>query len=98
MKSNDQNHVVGKSSPHEQKEFSLKKKLRLAATITMILGFISILAVIFHYLALSDIAHGEADQALEWRIAGISLLILAAFIISTLITLGLLIKTSGLWK
>ena len=71
MKSNDQNHDVKKSSPHEQKEVSLKKKLRLATTITMIMGIISVLAVILHYLALSDIAKGEADLALEWRIAGI---------------------------
>jgi len=98
MNSNYQKHDGIKSSLHEQKEVSLKKKLRLAATITIIMGFISALAIIFHYLALSDIAQGEADLALEWRIAGISLLILAAFIISTFITLGLLMKTSVLWK
>jgi len=66
------------------------KALRFSAAITAILGFFSVLAIIFLYLALSDIAHNEPDQSLEWRVAGICIMILGAFIVSTFVTLGYL--------
>lgn len=49
-------------------------------------------ALILLYLALSDIANHEPNLTLEWYIAGISIVILSAFTISTFITLGFLLK------
>ncbi len=71
------------------------KNLETSVTITLIMGFLSILAMIFLFLALSDIAHNEADLSLEWRITGISMMVLGVFIISTFTTIGLLLRN---WK
>lgn len=79
----------------KDKETDLVRKLRISASITTIIGFLSVLAMIFLYLALADIAHMEEDLSLEWHIAGVCIIILGAFIISTFITLGLLFKTYG---
>jgi len=68
------------------------KNLKISATITLVLGGLAILAVIFLFLALSDIAHNEPDLSLEWRIAGISMMVLGIFIISTFTTIGLLLR------
>ncbi len=67
------------------------KKLRISATITAILGLFSVLALIFLFLALCDIARMEEDLTLEWHIAGICMIVLAAFTVSTIVTLGFLI-------
>ena len=72
------------------------KALRFSAAITAVLGFFSVLALIFLYLALSDIAHNEPDQSLEWHVAGICIMIVCAFIISTFVTLGFLFKKVNL--
>ena len=82
----------------DQKNIAPNKKIRFSATITMILGFLSVLALIFLFLALSDIADGEEDLKLEWHIAGISMIVLGAFTLSTFVTLGLLIKNSKIWQ
>jgi hypothetical protein len=66
------------------------KKLRVSASITLILGILSAIAVLFIYLALCDIANHEPDQTLEWSIVGIGLLIWIALIVSTLVTLKFL--------
>jgi hypothetical protein len=71
------------------------KNLKISATITMVLGGLAILAMIFLYLALSDIAHNEADLLLEWRIAGISMIVIGVYIISTFTTIGILLRN---WK
>ena len=68
------------------------KKLKLSATFTAVLGFFSVLALIFLYLALYDIADSGENLVLEWYTAGISMMILFAFTISTFITLGYLLK------
>jgi hypothetical protein len=68
------------------------KKLIYSAICTALLGLLSVAALIFLYLALSDIANHEPDLTLEWYIAGVSLIILGTFTISTFITLGLLQK------
>jgi hypothetical protein len=68
------------------------KKLRFSATITIILGFFSVLALILLYLSLLDIANHENDLTLEWYIAGICIIIQATFTISAFITLGFLLK------
>jgi uncharacterized membrane protein len=68
------------------------KSLRMSATITAILGFLSVIALILLFLALSDIADHEPDLTLEWYISGICIFILSAFTISTFFTLGFLFK------
>jgi hypothetical protein len=68
------------------------KPLRLSITVTALLGFFSILALIFQFLALADIAHQEADLSLEWKINGICMMIYGLFIISTFISIGLMLK------
>ena len=86
----------GKNSPQsENKETTLIRKLRVSATVTTILGLISVIAIIFLYLALADIAHMEEDLSLEWHVAGVCIIFLSAFIISTFITLSMLFKTYG---
>lgn len=75
------------------------KKLRISANITAILGVLSVFALIFLFLALSDIAGGqEADLTLEWYIAGLSMIVLAAFTVSVFFTLGFLIKKPEFWN
>jgi hypothetical protein len=74
------------------------KRLRITATVTAVLGFISFPVLILLYLALADIAHQEPDTVPEWRIAGICLIILSFFLISTFVTIGFIIKSPGIWK
>jgi hypothetical protein len=68
------------------------KKFKFSATVTTILGFLSVLALIFLFLALSDIAHHEEDLTLEWYVTGVCMIILATFTISTFVTLGFGLK------
>jgi hypothetical protein len=72
------------------------KQLRFSATITAVLGFFSAIAMLFLYLSLADIAHNEPNQILEWRVAGICMMIIGLFIISTFVTLGYLLKNVNL--
>jgi hypothetical protein len=85
--------MVTNSLQSDQKGISADRKLRTSATVTAILGILSVIALIFLFLALSDIANMEEDLFLEWHVAGICLIILSSFIISTFITLILLFKT-----
>ena len=68
------------------------KKLRISTEITAILGFLSVLALIFLFLALSDISH-ETNQRLEWYVTGICMTVIAFFTISTFVTLGFILKS-----
>jgi len=72
------------------------KSLRISASITGILGFLSVIALILLFLALGDIADQEPDLTLEWYISGISILVLTAFTISTFMTLGFLVRSKAL--
>ncbi len=74
------------------------KSLRMSATITVILGFLSVIALIMLFLALSDIADQEPDLTLEWYVSGICIFILSAFTISTFFTLGFLFKSKILYS
>jgi len=69
------------------------KKLRISATITTILGALSVMAIFLLILALSDIARQAEDLKLEWYLAGICLIIFSAFTISTFVTIGFLLKS-----
>lgn len=68
----------------------LLKKLRVSATITVVLGILSAIAVMLTYLALCDIANHEPNQTLEWYMVGVGLLIWIAFIVSTLVSMKFL--------
>jgi len=68
------------------------KKLIFSATFTAAFGFLSVIALILLYLALSDIANHEPDLTLEWYTAGICIIILSTFTISTFVTLGFLLR------
>lgn len=68
------------------------KKFKFSATVTAILGFLSVLALIFLFLALSDIADMEENLTLEWYVAGVCMIILGTFIISPFVTLGFVLK------
>jgi hypothetical protein len=63
-----------------------------SAIVNGVLAAASVFALIFLFLALSDIANHEQDLTLEWYIAGICLFILALFTVSTIVTLVLLFK------
>ncbi len=56
-------------------------------TITFILAGLSLLALMFSHLALTDIYHGGEDLSLEWSFLRIAALIFIAFITCTIITL-----------
>jgi uncharacterized membrane protein len=73
------------------------RKLRISATVTMILGFLSLIALILMYLALSDIAK-EPDTVLEWKVVQFCWITILLFIISTFFTVGYVIKIPDLWK
>jgi hypothetical protein len=68
------------------------KNLKISALITAVLGFFAVFAIIFLFLSLSDIADSGTTLLLEWYVAGTCLIILSAFTISALVTLGLLLK------
>ena len=69
------------------------KKLRVSATITIILGALSAIALILMFLALCDIADPTEPVKTEWRIVGICMIVLGAFVISTFVTIGYLLKS-----
>ena len=73
------------------------KKLKIAINVTFALALISVVALILQFLALADIAQNKEDLKLEWYITGISMMILGVFIISTLVTLGMLFKNRD-WR
>ena len=68
------------------------KKLKIAVNITFALSLISVVALIFQFLALADIAQNKEDLKLEWYITGISMIVLGVFVISTIVTLGMFFR------
>jgi hypothetical protein len=80
------------------KTVSSARKLRFSVTLTLVLGIISVLFIILLFLALADIGHGGEDLTLEWHIAGISIIVLVVFVISTFVTIGYLMKNPAMWK
>jgi uncharacterized membrane protein len=71
------------------------KALKLSASFTAIMGFLAALSLVLLFLALTDISHGEADQTLEWQVAGICMIVSGIFIVSVFVTLILLAKQTG---
>jgi len=60
--------------------------------VTLSLGALSLIAMAFSHLALTDIVHGEADVSLEWTILRVTALILLTFIGSSLFTFIRILK------
>jgi uncharacterized membrane protein len=73
------------------------KKIRISSTVTAILGFMSLIALVLMYLALSDISK-EPDTIPEWEIVRFCWITIFLFVISTFITIGYMLKIPGLWK
>jgi hypothetical protein len=64
-------------------------KMQTVLTIaTMTLGVLSLGAMLFAHLALTDIYHGETDVSLEWNIVRGAALVILMFTAATLWTLG----------
>jgi len=68
------------------------RRLIQSAIVNAVLAAVSVPAMIFLFLSLSDIANHETDLTLEWYIAGICLFVLALFTVSTIVTLVLLFR------
>jgi len=62
-------------------------KLKKYSIITIFLSGISLVALLFSHLALTDIYHGEINLSLEWTILRITSIIFLAFIMSTVLTI-----------
>ena len=73
------------------------KNLRISATVTLFLGFLSLIALLLMYLALSDISK-EPDSILEWKVVQFCWITILFFVISTFFTVGYVLKVPGLWK
>ncbi len=73
------------------------KNLRISATVTLFLGFLSLIALLLMYLALSDISK-EPDTVLEWKVVQFCWITMLLFVISTFFTIGYVLKVPGLWK
>ena len=67
-------------------------KLTTSIRISFGLCLLSILAVFVSNLALMDIAHGESDLRLEWRIVQVSYAVFIVFHAMMLVTLARRLK------
>jgi hypothetical protein len=67
-------------------------KMKKYVVITLILSGLSILALVFSHLALTDIYHGGEDLTLEWSLLRIAAIIFILFIISTMLTMKKVLK------
>jgi hypothetical protein len=54
---------------------------------TIAVGILTLVAMLFSFLALTDIAHGEKDQTLEWIALRVTGLIITMFVLLTFVTL-----------
>jgi hypothetical protein len=66
----------------------------------MAMACLSLAALLFSHLALTDIYRGEADQSAEWRVLQVAAVVMAAFIAVTLVTLIRVLKVAkqtGRW-
>lgn len=62
-------------------------KLKKYSKTILVLSVLSLIALFFSHLALTNINHGEANLSLEWTILRIAALIFLAFIISSIFTI-----------
>ena len=68
--------------------FQFKNQIRL----TIVLGFLSILAGILGHLALTDIYRGGEDLTTEWNALRVGAFIIFVFVISSLLVLRKALK------
>ncbi len=68
-------------------------KVKTLSIITLVFSGLSVLALIFSHLALTDIHHGAEDLSLEWTVLRIAAVIFLACIISTIVTLRQVLKS-----
>ena len=54
---------------------------------TVALGIITLVAMVFSFLAFTDIAHGEEDVTLEFAVLRVTALLIVMFIALTFVTL-----------
>ena len=66
------------------------KKFRVILVLAF--GIISLSAMIFSYLALTDIAHNEADLSLEWTVVKIVFIITILFHVLAIYTFFSILK------
>lgn len=62
---------------------NLKTQIR----VTIVMGALSLLAVLIAHMALTDIYHGGVDGTLEWSVVRICALVLLVFISMAMFTL-----------
>ena len=67
-------------------------KVKKYAVITLIFSGLSILALVFSHLALTDIYRGGEDLVLEWSLLRIAAIIFIVFITSTILTIKQVLK------
>ncbi|MDX2029462.1 MAG: hypothetical protein SF339_02265 [Blastocatellia bacterium] len=67
---------------------------RRAMTITFILGICSAVALFVQYLAMCDIAQAPGSKT-DWYVAGVCMMLIAAFIVFSLGTMGYLLRHSA---
>ena len=68
----------------------MKRLVRMMVVACFVLGFVSAVALIVEYLALCDIGKTSTPMP-EWYVVGVCMMLTAAFVVSTLITLGLVV-------
>lgn len=67
-------------------------KLRTWATVTLALAILSFVLLLFMFLALADISHGEQDLTNEWGILRLGFFVIFFLIIATFFSTGLVFK------
>ena len=72
--------------------YLIMKSLKRNIIISMSLGILSFIAMVFSLLALIDISNGEADLNLEWKVLRVSALIYLMFFSFTVITFLKILK------
>lgn len=69
-------------------------RLKKYSKITLFLAGLSLVALLFCYLALTDIYHGETDLHLEWIVLRIGAIIFLTFMISAILTIKQIFKVT----
>lgn len=57
------------------------KALRLRIRLTLVLGGLTLVAILMSHLALTDIFHGEGDLTQEWAFVQFGFVIIVAFLV-----------------
>jgi len=68
------------------------KKLKIWATVAFVLGILALVLLLFMFLALADISHGEQDLTAEWGILRAGFFVIFFLIVATFVSTGLIFK------